>query len=509
MFIFIISNYMKIGYSNFSSLIGKYLLCFALLIVVISISCKKEINPVNTQLTDNIDANNLKLWFDQNGTALKDQVNWLSTLKPNWKNITRVTNEIENIYEIELDNPERIFGSSSDVDIKSVKTFENRSLLKLIIIENKMNLKYTAAIIELIAFENNKVELKEIHYKSYKGFTGAVNFYELTGQFSNGWIYRDGKIIASTDNFQDLSKVSFTVSNRLAKGKIMLAAAEPVECGRISIPHWRQNCITIGSIQGWGYSGTAETTTCTWEIYHTIEIIYCPNLNDDGGDGGGGYTGGGSSNNSSSSTDPGCGKVKEQTSTAAYKEKANDLKGKTNLKKETGFEEKKDGSFTEANNSGDNSLSANPDANTKGFIHTHLNDYQKGDAKPDGSITMIYPIRMLSPGDVNTLMNIVNQNINNGDFSSYYVSMVSNYSHYMIKFSGTSTDVKTGFGGADWANKYRDFMADYVDLERGFLRFLKEKMGVNGVKLYEIKNNGDIKTIDLKLDGKSKDKKDC
>lgn len=34
-------------------------------------------------------------------------------------------------------------------------------------------------------------------------------------------------------------------------------------------------------------------------------------------------------------------------------------------------------------------------------------------------------------------------------------------------------------------------------------------MGLNGVKLYEIKNNGDVKTIDLKSDGKTKDKKDC
>ncbi|RZK55435.1 MAG: hypothetical protein EOO91_14115 [Pedobacter sp.] len=460
-----------------------YLLLTFVIAIIIG-SCKKDSNFSAKEPT--IDVSNLKLWYNQILPTIENKDNWLNRLSPNWETIQYFDNNLERIYEIDLNNPDKIFAAANEVDVKKIELFESRSLLKLIIFENKLDNKLNAAIMELVAFERNTVELEQLHYKSYQTFSGAVNFYEVNGQLANGWLYTNGKIIAKAGKEVDLSKISLDNNAVTAKGKVMLAAAGGIECGTRSVPHWRQECTTIGGSDGngWGYDGGVVVTTCRWEVYHTTEIIYCPTLDDgSSGGGGGGYTGGGSGGGSSNPptdpppADPDCGKVKQQTSTTAYKEKATDLKGKTSLTKETGFEEKKDGSFSEASNSGDNSLSANPDANTKGFIHTHLNDYQKGDANPDGTITMIYPIRMLSPGDVNTLMNIINQNINNGDFSSYYVSMVSSYGHYMIKFSGTSTDVKTGFGGEDWANKYRDFMKGYVDLERGFLRFLKEKNG--------------------------------
>ena len=55
---------------------------------------------------------------------------------------------------------------------------------------------------------------------------------------------------------------------------------------------------------------------------------------------------------------------------------------------------------------------------------------------------------MFSPADVNTLMNLVDQNRNSGDFSEYYVSMVtSSYGHYMLKFTGTANEpVQSSFG---------------------------------------------------------------
>ena len=217
---------------------------------------------------------------------------------------------------------------------------------------------------------------------------------------------------------------------------------------------------------------------------------------------------GGGPNPSPPDPDP-CAKVKQKTSAKEFKEKVDALKDKLDLKEETGYQEKKDGTFSELDNAGDNSLNANPDASTQGFIHTHTNSYQVGDVGDNGLVKTNYPIHMFSPRDVNILMNIINVNRNSTDYSSFYISMVSSSGNYMIKFDGAATDIKTGFNTDQWTNAYREFMIRYSSLEKGFLKFLKEKMNINGVQLYEIRNNGNVRKINLKPNGKSLDKKDC
>lgn len=204
-----------------------------------------------------------------------------------------------------------------------------------------------------------------------------------------------------------------------------------------------------------------------------------------------------------------CAEVGSQSSEPEYKNKATDLKSKTNLKYESGYEEKKNGTYDPLTNSNADALNAAPTNDTKGYIHNHVNDYETGEVNSNGDPMINKPIKMFSPADVNTLMNLADQNRTSGDFSQYYVSMVSSYGHYMIKFTGSASDIQTTFGGKAWAKEYKDFMDSYTDLERGFLRFMKEKMGIEGVELFEVKNNGTIKSIGLKADGKTKEKKDC
>ena len=351
-------------------------------------SCKKDQKAVDAHYSTNIDAVKLQLWFEQNGVILESKDNWLNTLEPNWSNISRSGNEQQYIYEIDFVNPERIFAAAGNVDVKNVKTFENRSLLKLIIFENRTDQKLNAAIIELIGFEDNRVELQNLHYKNYEGFTGAVNFYELNGKLSNGWLYKEGKIIASTDNSQDLSKVALNDGIVSAKDKVMLAAAAPIECGSRSVPHWRQNCVTIGSVDGWGYSGGDQTTVCTWEVYHTTEIIYCPNYEDGGGGSGGGYTGGGSGGTGGGNTndppaDDPCAKAKALNENTNYKDETANLKNKVdddNLKKEVGYIKKVGNPSTYKEPSGSGLIFEIPQLNELAdhsleyIMHTHYND---------------------------------------------------------------------------------------------------------------------------------------
>jgi hypothetical protein len=198
-----------------------------------------------------------------------------------------------------------------------------------------------------------------------------------------------------------------------------------------------------------------------------------------------------------------------QSSSTDYKNKVSYLKGKTNLKYESGFEEKKNGSYNQLQNRDDNSLKADPTNDTKGYVHNHVDDYETGTFDANGDPIVNKPVRMFSPGDVNILRNMADQNRSSGNFSGYYVSMVTNFGHYMIKFTGTTNDINTGFGGKDWAIKYRDFMENSNNLEKSFLQFMKNKMGITGVELFQIKNDGTVKTISLKPDGKTIKKKDC
>ncbi len=205
-----------------------------------------------------------------------------------------------------------------------------------------------------------------------------------------------------------------------------------------------------------------------------------------------------------------CDKVATQFANANYKAKANELKGKTNLKYESGFEEKKNGGYNALTNNGNDALHADPSNDTKGYVHNHVDDYETGELNPDGNPIINKPIKMFSPADVNTLMNLVDKNRSSGDFSEYYVSMVTNgYGHYMLKFTGNASDIKTGFGGGDWDKKYIDHMQKFSNLEKGFLQFLKNEMNVTGVELFKVKNNGQAKSIALKPNGKSVEEKDC
>ena len=221
--------------------------------------------------------------------------NWLKSFLPNWNEVNLTENSAEKVYEIALINPENIFVASTAVNVKNIDKFKEKSLLKLIVIENKESHKFSAAIMEFAAFEANNLSLSQLRYKNYRTFSGAVNFYKINGQLANGWIYKEGKLMAKTESALNLGLTNINASV-VGKGKLMLADAGSLACGTRSVAHWRKLCITIGEVEGWGYSGSGTNTSCRWEVYHTTEAIYCQALEsvEDAFGGGGGYNGGGS-----------------------------------------------------------------------------------------------------------------------------------------------------------------------------------------------------------------------
>ncbi len=204
-----------------------------------------------------------------------------------------------------------------------------------------------------------------------------------------------------------------------------------------------------------------------------------------------------------------CNKVKSQFANENYKNKVATINKNYNfnLKKETGFSENKDGTFTDlfppANNSSD-ALTITVDQNTKGYTHVHVNDRTTSDLTPEGYVVINKKIRMFSPADVDVLMALANLNKSPENFGDLYGTMLSSDGTYVIKFTGTAADIKMGFDTEYWRLEYQDyFKREEGNTQTKFLRFMKNKMLIQGVSLYKVKPNG--KVFEYKLNAAQND----
>ncbi|MDQ0591644.1 hypothetical protein QFZ37_000013 [Chryseobacterium ginsenosidimutans] len=194
-----------------------------------------------------------------------------------------------------------------------------------------------------------------------------------------------------------------------------------------------------------------------------------------------------------------CEKLKTQSTNVDYKAKieALDKSSILSLKKETGFSESKSGVFAEllqaVSTANSDAMTVTVTPSLKGYIHTHVNDYLTGNVNENNEEEVKMPIRMFSPADVNTLMTMA-QMATNGDYSQLYGTMVSSYGNYTIMFTGTASDIKTGFDTEQWTKNYVNYriLHKFWSFEKLFLNFLKEEMNVHGVELYKIKSNGTV-----------------
>ena len=182
-----------------------------------------------------------------------------------------------------------------------------------------------------------------------------------------------------------------------------------------------------------------------------------------------------------------------------------------NASQETGFSQNSDGSFNELSaTNGGHSLSIPITNSMIGYLHTHLNSTeipdQNGDGIPDESI----PIKMPSPGDIITFLELLeNANSNGIALSKVYGSMYSSASNYTLKFTGNISDVLSNLSNLrllrnnkTLKKKYTEYFEKYkFNKEKALLHFMKNEIGVNGVRLFKIKNNGTIKEKKLNENG--------
>lgn len=208
-----------------------------------------------------------------------------------------------------------------------------------------------------------------------------------------------------------------------------------------------------------------------------------------------------------------CSKIKGQKGKADYNQKMNDLKGKTGQKKETGYSQKANGDYTyhdnASTNSDSNSLTLPNSSDIEGYMHTHVDDFSA--VNSEGVEVTRTGIKMFSPADVGYFMDMLSHAQAGGrSLSNVYAVMVTSSGSYQIRYTGTGAQIKTftetqikGF-----KDSYLKSMTKSQNLESNFLKFLKEKMGIDGVNLYRMQQIG--KTTEVKLDSNGKPKEsDC
>jgi len=252
-----------------------------------------------------------------------------------------------------------------------------------------------------------------------------------------------------------------------------------------------------------------EEETCTYLIemyddgtYEYRAKLFCGGIGAGDGPAGstktGGANGGGATGTTGETKDP-CAKIKEQLAIANIKAKIDELKKKTNLKIESGYSQSRQGPFTaltpSAGSANTDAVNFPMDANAIGYIHTHLDNYER--VKTNGDVESVEPIRMFSPDDVKQfLILVLNANRYNIPISDVYGTMVSSKGIYQLRFIGNVADVSQKASSINWGSSlnilYKEIM-DNNSLEKGFLKFLNENIGINGIELYKIEDSGNSK----------------
>lgn len=210
--------------------------------------------------------------------------------------------------------------------------------------------------------------------------------------------------------------------------------------------------------------------------------------------------GGGGGGGSTVNTENPCDQIKKQNTNANFKSKIDELSKKTNLKKETGYMQSKNGPLTALTNLSSDSMKLPYDATTVGYMHTHLDDYDSGTVDLDGNPLINQPIKMFSPADVQSFMILlINANKNGIPLSDVYGTMISSKGNYTLRLKGGYSDLNLVLNFKELDKKYETTMQKSNSTELGFLKFMKEN-GITGISLFKINSDGTTaqKTLDAK-----------
>ena len=365
--------------------------------------------------------------------------------------------------------------------ITQEKITNSDQLITIIPIDNKEKKEY-----ERILFLKIKDTIKSAVFSMYpdensssKNFSGKIKITSLNGQFINGFRIKNGHFIS-----RFLKKEPTNYKNKEFSKLIVIDGVEFEELDEvIIINNYRSSPSTIYYM----------TLFEEWSNYGGNNNDYGMGWNYGGGSG----SGENDEIDEEALEDP-CQKINEQLQNTVISKKIEALKGKLTQKNETGFAQKKDGTFVDLKSTTDpNQQNLPPGSDFIGSMHTHQDPYPSEKFREDGTPIMIRPIPIFSPKDVVQFLEFLkNTKKNNAPIEDVYSIMVSNSAVYQLRFTGNIDDVRTNF---DISTLNKEFIKSKKDNngdeKLGFLNFLALSIGIDGLKLFEINTDGTINNM--------------
>lgn len=160
----------------------------------------------------------------------------------------------------------------------------------------------------------------------------------------------------------------------------------------------------------------------------------------------------------------------------------------------------------------EHSVSFEPTASSKGYLHKHTNNREipddNGDGIPDEAITF----KIFSPNDIVLFVRTLQQAHQAGTpIEDVYGSVYTSNRDYTLRFNGNPEDAQLSnfneLNPKTLDEEYRRLIMKNGK-EKGLLMFLQDEVGIEGIQLFRIKNNGDIQHKSLDENGR-KQTTDC
>lgn len=250
-------------------------LCFSTGIILIY-SCKKQ--TVKEQV-DDYDQNQIKQWY--NSKVDKSESNRFSTLSPIWETVSVKEQSGQLIFELNLNNPNKIFIGDHLTDKKNASELSTRTNTRIIIFKDKKSGLITDGCYMSAVNEDTNHDLKSIRYKKVGNFSGRIYYHDLNGTFANGWSYSNGLIsgtvLASTkEDYLQFQKIALSSNEKRRIKRDKLSRDPGISCYTAAVPVWGSTCVDSYGCEYY-ITGYDYITNCTTEG------------GGGGGDNGGGY----------------------------------------------------------------------------------------------------------------------------------------------------------------------------------------------------------------------------
>ncbi|WP_367864507.1 hypothetical protein [Pedobacter sp. WC2423] len=234
-------------------------------ITTFCVSCKKDGTTSENSKTSKY--SELQRWYNTENAKSLGGNNTLPGLIPNWEKVNARQDSTKIIYEVEVENPNKVFLANEKIDASKASESYKLSQFRLVFIIDQKTKEIKGGFMNILSENINETD-KEIHYKNVGTFSGKIQYYSISGKYLNGWAYKNGKINKTIKPGQ------FTINNGVK--------TEYDLCSTTKTPRYGTICA------GEGDGGGCTTSFLGWDT-----ATSCQSFNPDDGSAGGGDFGGG------------------------------------------------------------------------------------------------------------------------------------------------------------------------------------------------------------------------